>query len=64
MPNKCLINALLCLIIIPEFCTDHVEKAGLATSGSLFSRNFGRIELSLNVAMETYPVDQQPVFLR
>ena len=46
------------VIIVPEFCTDHVEKAGLATSGSLFSRNFGRIELSLNVAMETYPVDQ------
>ena len=30
-----------------EFCTDHVEKAALATSGSLFSVNSGRIELSL-----------------
>ena len=31
-----------------EFCTDHIEKAALATSGSLFSVNSGRIELSLS----------------
>ena len=29
-----------------DFCTGHVEQAGLVTSGSLFSRNFGRTELS------------------
>ena len=40
-----------------EFCTDHV--AGLATSGSFFSRDFGRIELSLGAGMAW-----QPVFLR
>ena len=57
-------GAYLKCLIVQEFWTDHVEKAGLATSGSLFSRNFGRIEFSLNAAMETYPVDQQPVFLR
>ena len=37
-----------------DFCTGHVEKAGLATSGSLFSRNFGRIELSFRWGMDTY----------
>ena len=31
-----------------EFCTDHSEKAALTTSGSLFSVNSGRIELSLS----------------
>ena len=31
-----------------ESCTEHVEKAALATSGSLFSVNSGRIELSLS----------------
>ena len=31
-----------------ESCTEHVEKAALATSGLLFSVNSGRIELSLS----------------
>ena len=35
------------------------ELAGLATSGSFFSRDFGRIELSLGAGMAW-----QPVFLR
>ena len=47
-----------------DFCTGHVEKAGLATSGSLFSRNFGRIELSFGWGMDTYLVDREPVFSR
>ena len=37
-----------------DFCTGHVKKAGLPTSGSLFSRNFGRIELSFGLGMDTY----------
>ena len=45
-------------------CTGHVEKAGLATSGSLFSRNFGRIELAFGWGMDTYVVDREPVFSR
>ena len=47
-----------------DFCTGHVEKAGLATSGSLFSRNYGRIELSFGWGMDTYLVDREPVFWR
>ena len=47
-----------------DFCTGHVEKAGLATSGSLFLRNFGRIELSFGWGMDTYLVDREPVFSR
>ena len=46
------------------FCTGHVEKAGLATSGSLFSRNFGRTELSFGWGTDTYLVDREPVFSR
>ena len=46
------------------FCTGHVEEAGLATSGSLFSRNFGRTELSFGWGMDTYLVDREPVFSR
>ena len=37
-----------------DFCTGHVEKAGLATSGPLFLRNVGRIELSFRWGMDTY----------
>ena len=33
-------------------------------SGSLFSRNFGRIELSFGWGMDTYLVDREPVFSR
>ena len=47
-----------------DFCTGHVEKAGLATSGSLFSRNFGRIELSFGWGMDIYLMDREPVFSR
>ena len=47
-----------------DFCTGHVEKAGLATSGSLFSRNFGRTELSFGWGTDTYLVDREPVFSR
>ena len=50
--------------LVEIFCTGHVEKAGLATSGSLFSRNFGRIELSFGWGMDTYLVDREPVFSR
>ena len=45
-------------------CTGHVEKAGLSTSGSLFSRNFGRTELSFGWGMDTYLLDREPVFSR
>ena len=44
-----------------DFCTGHVEKTGLATSRSLFSRNFGRNELSFGWGMDTYLVDREPV---
>ena len=50
--------------LVEIFCTGHVEKAGLATSGSLFSRNFGRIELSFVWGMDTYLVDREPVISR
>ena len=46
------------------FCTDHVEKAGLSTSGSLFSRNFGRTELSFGWGMDTSLLDLEPLFSR
>ena len=29
----------------PQFCTDHVEKAALTTSGLLSSANFGMFQL-------------------
>ena len=35
-----------------------------ATSGSLFSRNFGRIELSFGRGIDTYLVHREPVFSR
>ena len=41
-----------------EVCTDHVEKAALANSGSLFSVHFGRIELSTREGIKTYLVNQ------
>ena len=41
-----------------------VEKAGLVTSGSLFLRNFGRIELSFGWGVDTYLVNREPVFPR
>ena len=47
-----------------DFCTGHVEKAGLATSGLLSSRNFGRTEPSFGWSMDTYLVDREPVFSR
>ena len=50
--------------LVELFCTGHVEKTGLATSGSLFSLNFGRIELSFGCGMDTYLVHREPVFSR
>ena len=41
-----------------EVCTDHVEKAALANSGSLSSVHFGRIVLSTREGIKTYLVDQ------
>ena len=41
-----------------EVCTDHVEKAALANSGSLSSVHFGRIVMSTREGIKTYLVDR------
>ena len=41
-----------------EVGIDHVEKAALANSGSLFLVHFGRIVLSTREGIKTYLVDQ------
>ena len=55
--------------LIDGFESTHIPQmplveTGLATSGSLFSRNFGRTELSFGWGTDTYLVDREPVFSR
>ena len=43
-------------------CTNHVEKAALATPGLLSSVDFVRIELTFGRSLETYLIDPMLVF--
>ena len=43
-------------------CTNHVEKAALATPGLLSSVDFVRIELRFGKSMEMYLIDPMLVF--